>query len=109
MNDTKKIRVKKYKRQVALSIPFKGKCFVCHKKYGKRFAFHHVTYKKEEKTYRDFNSNDNYQLYILPLIQKNPSDFKLLCHNHHYLVERLKLFRPERLERLFDVVSESKS
>ena len=102
----KKEEIKKYKRQVA--ILFNSECYVCKKKYGKRFHFHHLTYRDNEKTYRDFKSNYNYQVYILPIIEERPRDFELLCFKHHYLVEILKRFKSERLERLFVVVRKSK-
>jgi len=101
----KKETVKKYKRQIA--ILFDSECYVCQKKYGKNFHFHHLTYRNEEKTYRDFNNNEDYQLYILPIIEDRPLDFELLCNRHHYLVEKLKPFLPERLDRLFDVIRRS--
>jgi len=97
--------VKKYKRQVVTL--YNSECYICKKKYGKRFSFHHYTYKKDEKTYRDFKNNDNYQEYILPIIQNRPYDFELLCHKHHYIVEKLKRFKPENLERLISVVRSS--
>jgi len=103
----KKERVKEYKRQVAEQLFF-SECYVCHKRYGKRFQFHHLTYRDNEKTYANFkNNNDDYQLYILPIIESRPLDFELLCNKHHYLVEILKRFKPERFERLFDVVRRS--
>jgi len=104
----KKEIIKKYKKDVAKEL-FSGECYVCHKRYGKRFHFHHIRYVHNEKTYRDFSNKDNYQLYILPIIEERPSDFELLCHKHHYLVEILKLFKHERLVRLFNVVSRSET
>ncbi len=102
----KKEFIKNWKKQVATNL-FDGACYVCGKKYGKRFHFHHLTYRADEKIHSDFGSNDKYQEYILPIIEKRPFDFELLCHKHHYLVEILKRFKPERLERLFDVVRRS--
>jgi len=102
----KKETIKKYKRQVAAL--FNSKCYVCHKKYGKNFHFHHLSYMDNEKTYEDFSNNDDYQLFILPIVEDRALEFELLCHKHHYLVEQLKRFRSERLERLFDVVRRSR-
>lgn len=87
----KKEMVKKYKRQVATEL-FNSECYVCHKRYGKNFHFHHLTYKDNEKTYGDFKNNYSYQLYILPIIEDRPLDFELLCNRHHYLVEQLEEF-----------------
>jgi len=102
----KKDLVKKYKRQVATEF-FHSECYVCQKRYGKNFHFHHIAYRDGEKTYRDFYNNDDYQLYILPIIEDRSLDFELLCNKHHYLVEILKRFKSERLERLFDVTRRS--
>jgi len=107
LRENKRVTVKKYKKRIAFNDTYNGKCYVCEKKFGKRFAFHHKKYIKYEKTYRDFKNNDNYQLYILPIIESRPRDFTLLCHKHHYLVEILKRFKPERLERLFCIIKES--
>lgn len=101
----KKEIIKKYRRYVAKL--FNSECYVCHKKYGKNFQFHHLTYRDDEKTYRDFKNNNDYQLYILPTIESTPIFFVLLCHKHHYLIEHLKRFKPDRLERLFDVTRKS--
>ena len=101
----KKEEIKKYKRQVATL--FDSVCYVCNKKYGKNFHFHHLKYKDGELTYKDFKNNDDYQKYILPIIEQRPLDFELLCHKHHYLVEILKRFKPERLEKLFCVTRRS--
>ncbi len=101
----KKEYTEKYRRQVAEL--FSSVCYVCDKKYGKRFHFHHVRYRDNELVYSDFNSNDNYQLYVLPIIQNRPLDFELLCNKHHYLVEILKQFKPERLDKLFCITRRS--
>ena len=102
---SKKEIVKKYKRQVAKI--FASQCYVCGKRYGKNFHFHHVRYRADTKTYRDFTTNISYQSYILPIIHDAPWDFELLCHKHHYLIEQLKRFKPERRDRLFDVIRRS--
>ncbi len=101
----KKDDTKKYKRQVAKI--FASECYVCGKKYGKNFQFHHIRYREDTKTCRDFTTNVAYQSYILPIIHDTPWDFELLCNKHHYLIEQLKRFKPERLERLFAVTRRS--
>jgi hypothetical protein len=102
----KKETIKKYRKQIATY--FDSRCYVCHKKYGKNFKFHHLTYRVDEKTYRDFKNSNDYQLYILPIIEKRVLDFELLCDSHHYMVEKLKLFKCGKLSRLFDIVLRSK-
>ena len=103
--ESKKNIVKKYKRQVAKI--FASECYVCGKLYSKNFHFNHVRYRAGNKTCKDFISNIAYQSYILPVIHDTPWDFELLCDKHHYLVEQLKRFKPERLERLFDIIRRS--
>ncbi len=39
---------------------------------------------------------------------KDPNRFALLCKGHHTLVEKLKRFKLDKLERLFKIVKESK-
>ncbi len=107
MNKNNNNEIKKWKRAVATNL-FDGVCYVCNKKYGKSFHFHHLSYREDELTYRDFKNNSDYQKYVLPIIEQRPFDFELLCHKHHYLVEILKRFKPERLDRLFDVVRRSR-
>lgn len=101
-----KEEIKKYKQQVAEL--YNSECYICKKKFGKRFTFHHKKYYNTEKTYKDFKNASRYQFYILPIIQKRPEDFALLCFKHHYIVERLKRFKSENLERLFCCVRDSK-
>jgi len=102
----KKDKIKNYRKTVAERL-FNSRCFVCHKKFGKGFGWHHIKYKKNEKIYSNFKSSLTYQLYILPIIEMRPDDFRLLCRGHHRLTEILKRFKPERFERLTDVVRES--
>ena len=74
--------IKQERKQVAALLG--GVCAVCSKKFGKAFHFHHVKYRKGEKTYRDFETSKSiknwiaYTAYILPIIRKYPKEFKLL-------------------------------
>ncbi len=96
------------KRKVAAKKQFDLKCKVCYKKFGKYFTFHHKKYKVGEKIYKDFKTTYDYNLYILPIIDKDPNRFTLLCKGHHSTVEKLKRFKLDKLERLFKVVKDSK-
>lgn len=100
--------VEQLKKEVAYLPQFDGKCYVCHKKFGKYFLFHHKSYVTGEKVYRDFSNTIAYNAYILPLIKKDPNRFTLLCRKHHNVIEKLKKFAPDKLERIFKVVKESK-
>lgn len=101
-----KEEIKKYRQQVA--ILYNSECYVCKKKFGKGFTFHHKKYYTHEKTYKDFKNANRYQFYILPIIKKRPRDFALLCYKHHYMVERLKRFNKDNFKRLVKVVEDSK-
>ena len=96
------------KRKIAAKSQFDLKCKVCHKKFGKHFTFHHKRYLASDKIYSDFKTTYDYNLYVLPIIDKDPNRFVLLCKGHHTLVEKLKRFKLDKLERLFKVVKESK-
>lgn len=100
-----KEEIKKYKQQVAEL--YNSECYVCKKKFGKRFSFHHKKYYSTEKTYRDFKNNNMYQFYILPIIESRPYDFVLLCFKHHYAVEKLKRFNKDNFKKLVEIVETS--
>ena len=63
---------------------------------------------RERKYTKTFKTTYDYNLYILPIVDKDPNRFALLCKGHHTLVEKLKRFKLDKLERLFKVVKESK-
>lgn len=86
---------------------FENKCLVCNKKFGKSFHFHHIKYVKDEKKYSDFKKHSSsqmnwmdYQEYVLPIIQKRPEGFALLCNSHHRFVEFMIKFKLERLVKI---------
>lgn len=83
---------------------FDGKCFVCQKKFGKYFVFHHVRYTDGEKVYSDFDNSVEYNIYLMDKISEHPEDFALLCNKHHHVVETLKRFNRDRLSRLLVMV-----
>ena len=98
-----KIKIKR--KQVAKL--FKSKCLICDKKFGKSFHFHHIKYYEDEKKYSDFKQHSSsqmnwmdYQDYILPIIEKRPEGFALLCNSHHRFVEFLIKFKLERLVKI---------
>ena len=100
--------VEKLKHDVAALPQFDLKCYVCHRKFGKYFTFHHKRYINGDKIYSDFADTYAYNEYVLPVIRKDPNRFTLLCKKHHKAVEALKMFKPETLDRLIKVVRESK-
>ena len=95
-----------------ISTYFAGLCEVCGKPYKPRkgFAIHHVIYRKDEKTYRDFNTNRQYHVYLESIIEKRGSyEFALLCKSCHYTVTKLSQFKPEKLYRLVQMIPNGKT
>ena len=87
-------------KDLLAAVYFENKCYVCGKKYGKGFAIHHIRYVKGEKTYKSFLTSESYHEYLADKIRTRREDFALLCAKHHHIVERLKLYKPENLERI---------
>ena len=84
---------------------FNNRCHVCHEKFGKGFAIHHVKYLKSEKMYQDFKNPDDYHFYLHEIIQKKGTgNFALLCGKHHFAVERLKRWEPAKLKRMLEII-----
>jgi len=88
---------------------FDGVCFVCKKSIHKGFNFHHIGYRINEKKHSDFKSWVEYNEYVLPIIQKLPEKFALLCHKCHRLVSILQLIKNgDRFERVVDLTRKSR-
>jgi hypothetical protein len=102
----KKEILRNRKKKIAVKY-FKNRCYVCHRPLAKYFVFHHRYYVDGEPVYSNYNNSLDYQLALLPFIEKNPEQFYLLCKKHHKLVEWLKPFKSDRLERLFEAVRNS--
>ena len=98
--------LRQYREKVAKI--YDSQCTVCGKKFGKYFAFHHLSYRDDEKTYRDFKNQDDYQRYILPIIQKRPKDFVLLCRPHHRFIEIYKNMSPWNFDILVRLMVKSR-
>lgn len=99
--------LQKTKQKLAKLPRFKFRCYVCHRNFGKGFTFHHLWYVSGEPTYRDFKSSVDYQLAVLPYVERNPKQFLLLCHKHHHALENLKRFGRATRKRLLRAVSMS--
>ena len=88
---------------------FNNICYVCEKKFGGKFHFHHVQYRNGELKYSDFKSWVQYNEYVLPIIQKIPDKFALLCNTCHRLISILQSIRNgDRFERLVKLARESR-
>lgn len=90
MNITSYEEAKKYCKFVELKLStamaFGGKCNGCGQEYNQSFAFHHMCYLHDEKTYNDFDDTVDYNLYICPIVIKNLHRFRLLCKNCHSII-----------------------
>ena len=110
MAKLKKTRFKELRvEKEAVAKLFQSRCYVCRRKYGKKFTFHHKTYTDGEKHYADFNGNQReYLEYILPIIRKKPKQYALLCGRHHIAVEIGKRYNADTFERLIRLVKQSR-
>jgi len=97
----KKQILQERKRRVASLPRFKSRCFVCWKKFGKYFVFHHIYYVEGEPYHKAFKDSTNYQLAVLPIIENNPAQFLLLCKVHHHFVEWAKSIKNEAMWKRF--------
>jgi len=105
MNKIQKIKLKR--KQVAELLG--GKCILCLKKFGKNFHFHHIQYRINEKIHSDFNTWAQYNEYTLPIIQKIPEKFALLCNTCHRLISILQSIKDDsRFERVVDLARRSR-
>ena len=105
MNKIQKIKLKR--KQVAELLG--GKCIICLKNFGKNFHFHHIEYRKNEKKHSDFTSWVRYNEYVLPIIQKIPEKFALLCNTCHRLISILQSIKDDsRFERVVDLARSSR-
>ena len=87
-------------QKVARNRRFHSRCFVCWKKFGKGFHFHHLFYVDGEPVYSDYSNSTDYRIAIIPYIRKNPKQFLLLCTAHHRMVEWLAKMGNVKFRRL---------
>ncbi len=105
MNQIQEIKEKRKKVAKLLG----GVCMMCLKKFEKNFHFHHIGYRQEEQKYSDFNSWLLYNRYVLPIIQKTPAKFALLCNTCHHLITILQAINDDsRFERVVDLARRSR-
>jgi hypothetical protein len=85
---------------------YNGRCYVCERPFGKGFSFHHLWYDGGEPN-RDTHKKDYFE-YVFKQIERNPSQFYLLCQAHHYFVEWRKSIKNILLwKRFLKVCKES--
>jgi len=105
MNKIDKIKLQR--KQVAILLG--GKCILCLKKFGKNFHFHHIGYRDNEKKHSDFTSGVRYNEYVLPIIQRIPEKFTILCNTCHWVITTLQSYKDNsRFERVIDLARRSR-
>jgi len=83
---------------------FGSMCYVCHKRFGKGFTFHHRWYTKGEAFYTDTNYHER----IYKDVRRSPEQFLCLCVKCHYSLEKFKRYKPENFKRLIKAVNMSR-
>ena len=101
------------KRNLISSSPFRRGCYICSNTWHKSgMTFHHVIYKNDEKTRKDFADGYagmlHYYSYVTPIIKKFPKRFACLYNVHHQTVTKLLRFSEEKQDRLFRLVKKSR-
>jgi len=87
-------------RRLAKNRRFHSRCYICWKKFGKGFQFHHLWYVEGEPLYSDYGNSSDYRIALAPYIRKSPQQFLLLCRAHHHLVEWGKKMGDVKFRRL---------
>lgn len=96
----RKARIYTEKKRIAEK-HYHMRCCVCEKRVFKGTAFHHLDYRDDRKTYRDFDGDTvSYLEYLLPEVDAEPHRFLYLCKGHHRFVEYIHKMKPENLYRL---------
>jgi len=75
-------------------------------------TFHHVIYKSNEKSRKDFadgyDGTLEYYKYISPIIKKHPKRFSLLYNTHHQTITKILQFSQDKQDRIFRLVRKSR-
>ena len=106
---SRKARVYTEKKRIAEK-HYGMRCGVCEKRVFKGTAFHHLDYRDDRKTYRDFDGDTvSYLEYVLPEVDAEPDRFLYLCKGHHRFLEFLNKMKPENKYRLLRAVELTKT
>jgi len=106
---SRKARIYAEKKRIAEK-HFHMQCSVCEKRVFKGTAFHHLDYRDDRKTYRDFDGDTvSYLEYVLPEVDAEPLRFLFLCKGHHRFVEYLAKMKRENRYRLYRAVELTKT
>jgi hypothetical protein len=109
----KQEKVNQIKKELIKLAPFRRGCEVCHTTWHKSgMTFHHIIYKNNEKTRKDFDDGYGgmlkYYIYITPIIQEFPKRFALLCNTHHQTITKILQFAEDKQDRIFKLVKKSR-
>ena len=107
------IKCDEIKKSLITLAPFRRGCEVCRSTWHKSgMTFHHVIYKSNEKTRKDFVKGYrgmlSYYIYITPTIKKFPKRFAVLCNTHHQTVTKLLQFSEDKQDRIFRLARKSR-
>lgn len=73
-----------------LSRLFGSECEICLRKMRKPqsgFTIHHLEYKANEKTHKNFIDRLEYYKYIRPIVKNNTDRFAFLCNACHHSID----------------------
>ncbi len=105
MNKLERVKIKRKQLQEKLG----GTCYVCQKSKLRGMSFHHIIYRKGGKIHSDFKNWISYNEYVLPIIEKFPDQFALLCITCHRLISILQRIKDnDRFERVIDMSRRSR-
>ena len=93
-----------WKEKESVAKLFQSRCYVCHKRFGKKFTFHHLHYEDITTIYRD----KDYHEKLYKDIRRHPAQFLLVCNRHHYAIENLKRYSKPIFDRLVKAVEMSR-
>lgn len=84
--------------KIARHKQFKGKCNDCGTVWHRRgMLFHHIRYRKGEKSYKDFKGDKlAYYIYLQPIILAYPKEFEYLCTPCHIYVGKLRRIKDNK-------------
>lgn len=84
---------------------YRNRCYVCQKKFGKYFQFHHLWYNENELIWKDFKNQKEYWNHVCYEIMEQPERFMLLCKTCHSRIDKprggLKRMKEAKIVRLF--------
>lgn len=90
------------KKRTELAKLYNSKCFICNKKFGKFFVFHHKQYNNLKYT------SKGYWRKVLDEIEQSPEIFMLVCKPCHGYLEHI-IHTNGGLDRFIEAVKSTKT